>query len=479
MTMNERCSALLLNKLPSKEKDPQSLTILCQVLEKHKGEIAWKMSDIKGISPLFCTHKILMEDDFKPVIQPQRHLNSKVQDVVKSVIFKVIDSRLIYPISDSPWVSPINVVLKKGGMTVVLNDSNELIPLRIDFKPRLIRWVLLLQGFNIEIKDKKGAKNLAADQLSRLENPDTKVLNEREIADEFPDEHLMMLKAKVNDVEPWYADYVNYIVETVVPPKWLYERRKRFYCQVNNYFWDEPYAFRLCPDNIMRRCVAGNEIFKILAHCHFEPTEGYHSASVTRRKVYESGFFWPNIFKNAKDYVMRGNKYILVAVDYVSKWVEVQALPPNDTRVVVKFLRGLFTRFGVPKALISDQVTHFYNSQLEKALHKYNVTHKLSAAYHPRSKEQTKVTNKVIKCILERLVGYNPKDWSEKHNDVLWSFRTAYKTPTGCTPFRLVYDKAFYLLVDIKHKAYWALKQCNTNLTAAGKNRFMQLNELG
>ncbi|GJX67772.1 putative reverse transcriptase domain-containing protein [Tanacetum coccineum] len=108
-------------ELSDKEK-----SLLLQVLEKRKGAIAWK--DIKGISPSYCTHKILMEDDFKPVIQPQRHLNPKVQDVVKNEIVKLLDSGIIYPISDSTWVSPIHVVPKKGGMTVVLNDNNELIP---------------------------------------------------------------------------------------------------------------------------------------------------------------------------------------------------------------------------------------------------------------------------------------------------------------------------------------------------------------
>nr|GEW38004.1 putative reverse transcriptase domain-containing protein [Tanacetum cinerariifolium] len=100
------------------------------VLDKHKGAIAWKMSYIKGISLSFCTHKILMEDDFKPVIQPQWCLNPKVQDVVKDEIVKLLDSGLIYPISDSSWVSLIAVVPKKGGMTVVLNENNELIPSR-------------------------------------------------------------------------------------------------------------------------------------------------------------------------------------------------------------------------------------------------------------------------------------------------------------------------------------------------------------
>ncbi|GKE71435.1 hypothetical protein Tco_1529507, partial [Tanacetum coccineum] len=117
---------IISSKLYEKEK-----MSLLQVSEKLKGAITWKMSDIKGISPSYCTHKILMEDDYKPVIQPQRRLNPKVQDVVKNEIVKLLDSGLIYPISDSSWVSPIHVVPKKGGMTVVLNDNNELIPSRI------------------------------------------------------------------------------------------------------------------------------------------------------------------------------------------------------------------------------------------------------------------------------------------------------------------------------------------------------------
>ncbi|GKA16858.1 reverse transcriptase domain-containing protein [Tanacetum coccineum] len=118
-------SIISIRQLSENEK-----TSLLQVLERRKGAIAWKMSDIKGISPSYCTHKILMEDDYKQVIQPQRHLNPKVQDVVIKEIVKLLDSGLIYLISDCLWVSPIHVVPKKGGMTIVLNDNNELIPSR-------------------------------------------------------------------------------------------------------------------------------------------------------------------------------------------------------------------------------------------------------------------------------------------------------------------------------------------------------------
>ncbi|GJU67161.1 reverse transcriptase domain-containing protein [Tanacetum coccineum] len=112
-----------------------------------------------------------------------------------------------------------------------------------DAKPSLIRWVLLLQGFNVEIKVKKVAENSATNHLSRLENLDMGTFTEEEITDEFPDEHLMILKAELNNDEPWYADYVNYIVGKIVPPDWAPEKGRRFFSQVKNYIWDEPYAF--------------------------------------------------------------------------------------------------------------------------------------------------------------------------------------------------------------------------------------------
>ncbi|GJT58642.1 reverse transcriptase domain-containing protein [Tanacetum coccineum] len=299
----------------------------------------------------------------------------------------------------------------------------------------------------------KEVEDLATYHLSRFKNPHIKVLTEREITDKFSDDHLMVLKSKFKDDEPWYADFVNYIVGK------------------------EPYAFKLCADNIMRRSVAGSETLEILAHCHSGPTGGHHSANITAKKVCEVFDVWGLDFMGPFPQ-SRGNKYILVTVDYVSKWVEAQALPTNDARVVVKFLRSLFARFGVPKALISDRGTHFCNSQLEKALQRYGVTHKLSMTYHPQSNGQTEVTNKAIKRILERSVGYNPKGWSEKLNDVLWAFRTSYKTPTTCTPFRLVYGKSCHLPVEIEYKVHWALKQCNMDLTLASESRLMQLNEL-
>ncbi|GKD42087.1 reverse transcriptase domain-containing protein [Tanacetum coccineum] len=285
----------------------------------------------------------------------------------------------------------------------------------------------------------KETKDLVADHSSRLKNPHMEVLTEREIADELFDEHLMALKSKSDNDEPWYADFVNYIVGK-----------------------EEPYVFKLCVDNIMRRCVVGSETLEIMANCHSRPTGGHHSANVTAKKVYESEFYWPSVFKDANEYVRRCD-----ACQRLGNISLRNEIPQNNIKIMCP------NRFGVPKALISDRGTHLCNSQLGKALQRYGVTHKLSTAYHPQSNGQTEVTNRAIKRILERSVGYNPKGWSKKLNDALWEFRTAYKTSTGCTPFGLVYGKACHLPVEIEHKAHWALKQWNMDLTLASESHLI------
>nr|GFB24697.1 reverse transcriptase domain-containing protein [Tanacetum cinerariifolium] len=174
----------------------------------------------------------------------------------------------------------------------------------------------------------------------------------------------------------------------------------------------------------------------------------------------------------------KGNKYILVAVDYLSKWVEAKALPTNDARVVVKFLKSLFSRFGTLKAIISDRETHFCNDQFARVMSKYGVTHRLSTAYHPQTSGRVEVTNRRLKRILERTVGENLALWSDKLEDALWAFRTAFKTHVGCTPYRLVYGKACHLPIKLEHKALWALKHANFDLKTAGDHRKLQLNKL-
>ncbi|GKB06401.1 DNA-directed DNA polymerase [Tanacetum coccineum] len=526
----------------SKEKKNKFIS----VLKKHKQAFAWKTTDIPGICPSFCKHKIQLLDDKKPVVQKQR----------------------------SPWVNPIHCVPKKGGITVVTNENDELVPTRtvtgwrvcIDYRKlneatakdhfplpfmdqmleRLARnkYFYFLDGFSgyfqipidpndqekttftcpfgtyayrrmpfglcnapatfqrcmlaifhdmieesvkkkchfmvkegivlghkvssarlevdkakihalliskllkkdtpfefddecqkvfeslkekltcapvivipnwnlpfelmcdtsdfvvgdvlefdIEIKDRKGTENVAADHLSRIENDETS--DDSEVDDNFPGETLM----EINTVsEPWFTDLANYLVGNIIPKGMTYQQKKKLFSDLKHYFWEEPYLFNVCSNDMIRRCISGLETQTILDQCQHGPTGGHYGPNITAKKVLDSGFYWPTIIKEAHTLVrlckacqktiniskrdemplkniqvceifdIRGIdfmgpfpksykfEYFLVAVDYVSKWVKAQALPTNDARVVVTFLKKLFCHFGMPKALISNRV---------------------------------------------------------------------------------------------------------------------------
>nr|GEW21682.1 retrovirus-related Pol polyprotein from transposon 17.6 [Tanacetum cinerariifolium] len=503
------------DKLPiiiAKDLSVEENIALITVLKSHKRAIAWKLSDIKGINPEFCTHKILMEEEFEPVVQHQRRVNPKIYDVIKQEVIKLLEAGLIYPIFDSPWVSLVHCVPKKGGFTIVENEDNELIstclvtgwrvcidyrklneatrkdyfPLpfmdqmlerlagnqyycfldgfsgyfqisidpkdqgkttftcpyitfayrrtpfglcnapgtfqsdfaigavlwqrqdkhfrpihyasktmteaesnytttkkemlavvyafvkfwsylimnksivytdhsalkylsaKKDSKPRLLRWVLLLQEFTFKVIDTKGTENLTANHLSRLENPHQNVLDPKEINESFPLKTLNLVSTHGNQSISWFADFANYHAGNFIIKDMSSQQKSKFFKDVKYYFWDDPFMFKICADQVIRRCVSGQKATEILKACHYGPTG----------------------------------------------------------------------------------------------------------------------------------VGENRASWLDKLDDALWAFRTAYKSPIGCTPYKLVYEKACYLPVDLEHKAYWALKYVNFDLKTAGDHRKVQINEL-
>ncbi|XP_076953338.1 uncharacterized protein LOC143627385 [Bidens hawaiensis] len=452
----------------SKLTEEQKLKLL-EVLKLCKGKIAWRLLDIHGISPAYCTHQILMEDVYKPVVQPQRHLDPNMQEVVKKEVLKLMDADMIYPIlialedqekttlhdlmahlrtiHNLEKMSKICIETKlmlnwekchfmvtegiflghKISRDVIKVDRAKIDTIsrlppptnvkairsfigHVEFYRRFIKdfskitssmtrllekdfpflfdeesfkafkylkeklvSALILSSPNwslpfelmcdacdyvvevfLEQRD-QGVENVAADRLSRLDDPKREEMREKEIGATFPHELIDFVAAESKGM--------------------TMQQKKKFFRDVNTYVWDDLFLFKIGGDRILRTCVTREEGLDILRHVHEGLTGGHHGSHATTQK-----------------------------------WVEAQALATNDARVVVKFLKRLFTHFGTPRAIISDWGIHFCNTFVEKALACYGVTHRASTSYHPHTNGKVKNANRGVKRILKKTVGVSRKD---------------------------------------------------------------------
>nr|GEU54198.1 reverse transcriptase domain-containing protein [Tanacetum cinerariifolium] len=505
-------------------KDVEKVALI-KVLKSHKRAIAWKISDIKGIDPRFCTHKILMEEDYKQTFQSQRRVNLKIHDVIKKEVIKIFDAIMIYPISDSPWVSPIHCVPKKGDMTIVANENNELISTTlvtnwrvcIDYRklndatrkghfllPFMDQMLERLAGnefyyfldelsvyFQIPIDPQdqekttficpyvtfayrhmpSGLCNAPARPMTHLLKKETPFVFSKERVDAFDTLKKKLTEAPILDRKSKYFQPIHYASKTITKAQihytttekemlavvYAFEKFRPYLVLSKSIVYMDHSTFKyliskqdakprflwwvlvLQEFNITIHDKKGSEN---LAADYLSRLENPHKDILENKDINENlpletlgslssrNFMGP--FPSSK-----GNKYILVAIDYLSKWVEPKVLPTNDARLVVKFLKSLFSRFGTSRAIISDRGTHLCNSQFARVMTKYGVTHRLATTYHPQTSGQVEVSNRGLKRILERTVGENHALWSDKLDDALWAFCIAFKTPIGYTPYKL------------------------------------------
>nr|GEX46527.1 reverse transcriptase domain-containing protein [Tanacetum cinerariifolium] len=380
----------------AKDLSDEEKTALITILKSHKRAIAWKLSNIEGIDPEFCTHKILMEEDLEPVVQHQIRVNPKIRDVIKQEVLKLLDAGLIYPISDSPWVSPAHCLPKKGGFTVVGNEDNEVIPTR------------LVTGWRVCIN---------------------------------------------NPRNQYYCFLNGFSGYFQIPIDLKDQEKTTFTCPYRTFAYRRmPFGLCNAPGMFQRRMMA---IFHDMIEKTMEVFMGdflvfrnsFQTYLSHLEKMLKKGedtnlcLNWENSHFMIKEGIVLGHKIFKEGIEVDKAKVDVIAKLPHPTTVKVlgqrqeKHFRPIhyasktmteaesnYTTTKKEMLVMVDRGTYFCNDQFAKVMLKFGVTYRVATPYHPQTSGQVEVSNHGLKRILERTVGENRASWPDKLDDALWAF---------------------------------------------------------